>query len=290
MYQIVSDYLDNEKYREEFNDLAKRTFGLDFESWYQNGYLRDGYKPYSIRQEGKIVANVSINKFHLVINNEVKKAIQIGTVMTDNACRGQGLSKYLMEHVLKEYNEKEYIVYLFANDTVLEFYPKLGFERVLEKQYEIDAKEVARQEATIRLLSYDHPQDYEKIELFAQNRKPVSKKLGIIKDRWPLLVYCDDDDTGELYYLEEDEIIVKAKRQDETLHLHDILCLKDFELDDVLEKLVEDTDERIELHFVPDTSKYKWIVTTIKKDDDALFIRSGQIFSNEILFPHTSHT
>ena len=33
-YQLISDYKQNEKYKESFNDLAKHVFELDFKGWY----------------------------------------------------------------------------------------------------------------------------------------------------------------------------------------------------------------------------------------------------------------
>lgn len=35
---LMKDYRNNEELRASFNVLAKKTFGLDFEDWYQNGY------------------------------------------------------------------------------------------------------------------------------------------------------------------------------------------------------------------------------------------------------------
>ena len=58
-----------------------------------------------------------------------KNYIQLGTIMTDKNYRNQGLSKYLMNIVLKEFSEKNDEVYLFANDSVLYFYPKFGFQK-----------------------------------------------------------------------------------------------------------------------------------------------------------------
>ena len=37
MYQVIKNYKDNAKLRASFNHLAEKTFGLNFENWYQNG-------------------------------------------------------------------------------------------------------------------------------------------------------------------------------------------------------------------------------------------------------------
>lgn len=46
--EIIKDYRDHMGLRHSFNELAGRTFGLDFENWYQNGFWGDAYNPISI--------------------------------------------------------------------------------------------------------------------------------------------------------------------------------------------------------------------------------------------------
>ena len=82
----------------------------------------------------KLVANESVSIMKINILEEERIYIQIGTVMTDEEYRNQGLSRFLMEKVLSEWENKCDCIYLFANDTVLDFNPKFGFERVYEYQ------------------------------------------------------------------------------------------------------------------------------------------------------------
>lgn len=55
--------------------------------------------------------------------------------MTDKEYRGMGLSRWLIEKTLEDWKDKCDAVYLFANDSVLNFYPKFGIEKALEYQY-----------------------------------------------------------------------------------------------------------------------------------------------------------
>ena len=103
MFALKKDYKENEPLRASFNALAKRTFGLDFEDWYQNGYWRENYIPYSMVCDENVAANVSVNLTDMLMNGEVKRLIQLGTVMTDEAFRGQGLIRGLMEEIEKDY-------------------------------------------------------------------------------------------------------------------------------------------------------------------------------------------
>jgi len=129
---------DNEAFRRSFNELAEKTFGINFERWYQEGYWNNKYIPYSLMYKEMIVANISVNIVDVLIDGNKRRYIQIGTVMVDECYRGDGLSKVLMDKVLTEWENKCDLIYLYANDSVLDFYPKFGFEKCDEYQHSIN--------------------------------------------------------------------------------------------------------------------------------------------------------
>lgn len=131
---IVKNYRDDAQLRGSFNELAKATFGLDFEPWYQKGFWTDCYNPYSVVLDGKIVANVSVNKTDMIIDGERRKLYQLGTVMTDKAHRNRGYIRAIMAEIEKDTADADG-VYLFGGDNVLEFYPKFGFVQGTEHLY-----------------------------------------------------------------------------------------------------------------------------------------------------------
>ena len=61
---------------------------------------------------------------------EEKQYIQLGTVMTHPDYRKKGLSRVLTNKAIADYREKCDLIYLFANSSVLNFYPKFGFGRI----------------------------------------------------------------------------------------------------------------------------------------------------------------
>ena len=135
MYEIMKGYQKDDKLRNSFNALALETFHLNFEDWYQNGFWRENYIPYSIVIDGKVVANVSVNLTDMMYDGEIKKFIQLGTVMTAKEFRNQGLIRQIMREIEADYKDKVDGMYLFANDSVLDFYPKFGFKESREYQY-----------------------------------------------------------------------------------------------------------------------------------------------------------
>lgn len=289
-YKLISDYMHEDKYRISFNKLAMDTFGLDFEDWYQKELFFNRYLCYSYIHKDKVISNVSVNKIDLLVGEEKKRAIQIGTVMTHPDYRNQGLSAALMKHVIEKY-EKEYdIIYLFANKEVLEFYPRFGFKKVIEGSYELKKEELNEKQCTIRKLNSDNPKDYEIILKLSRNRLPISRKLGVCNDIWPLFVYCLYEFKKDLYYLEEENAIVVARREDEILHLYDVISLKPVDLDNIIEKFVKHNDTKIEFHFIPEFKKYKVEGKLKERPDDTLFVKTKNTELKEVLFPITSHT
>jgi GNAT superfamily N-acetyltransferase len=126
-YTCVTDYKENDELRKSFNVLTQKTYKFDFEFWYHYGYWGDKYIPYSLLKDNKVVANAFVNIIDFTILGEDKRYIQIGTVMTGQEYRGKGLSRFLMERILKDWESRCDLIYLFANESVLDFYPKFGF-------------------------------------------------------------------------------------------------------------------------------------------------------------------
>ena len=91
---IVKNIRDDAALRSSFNRLAEKTFDLNFENWYQNGYWKENYIPYAAVREGQVIANVSVNPMTFSENGILHHYIQLGTVMTDSAFRGQGFAAF----------------------------------------------------------------------------------------------------------------------------------------------------------------------------------------------------
>jgi len=69
--QVIKDYRNDTKLRTSFNELAGKTFGLNFEDWYQNGYWTDRYNPHSIVIDGKVAAAMVLSVKRNTINKRI---------------------------------------------------------------------------------------------------------------------------------------------------------------------------------------------------------------------------
>ncbi|BCZ46073.1 GNAT family acetyltransferase [Clostridium gelidum] len=292
-FKFIKNYLKNDKYRKSFNELGKKTFSINFDQWYREGYLGDNYINYSFLHEEKVVANVSANKFNIIHNGELKKAIQLGTVMTDEHYRNKGLIRKLMDTILKEYENYD-LIYLFANDSVLDFYPKFGFKKVIEGKYELDAKEITGLELNnCKVIKLDLENEEHKniIKRLAKNRVPISQELGIINYSSILNLYCNYEFRDDLYYIKEEDTIIIFRRENNVVNLFDILSSDDFDLDNIISKVIRKEDKSIQFNFIPKSKKYKINFELEENTGDTLFVKEGKgNLEDGILFPKTSHT
>ncbi|EAZ85554.1 GNAT family N-acetyltransferase [Lysinibacillus fusiformis] len=289
-YKLVSDYRHDDRLKESFNDLAIKTFGLDFRDWYNKGYWNDQYIPYSFVQEGKVIANASVYKMSIRINGEQLKGIQIGTVMTDEHYRHQGLAKQLMLHIMKEYEGACDFMYLFANETVLDFYPKFGFTRIHESEFSLDltASPIQRQQTSVQQLTVE--QDLALLEDYAKNRYIHSSMIAVEQNESLLMFYCTLVFPHAIYYLEELETIVFMEEEEGVLNIFDIISLQPIHIEELLANIVKDSTQKVVFYFTPEFTLNGMTATIQPNDDDALFVLSKKaILPGNFMFPLTSH-
>ncbi|WP_155591137.1 GNAT family N-acetyltransferase [Lysinibacillus cavernae] len=290
-YELISDYRHDEKWKDSFNDLAMKTFGLDFRGWYNKGYWNDRYIPFSFVKEGKVIANASINKMSLLINGQRLNGIQIGTVMTDEKYRHQGLAKQLMQHILKEYEDACDFMYLFANDTVLDFYPKFGFTRIHETEFCLDLTKKPirpKKDAAVQQLTIE--QDLALLENYAKNRHIQSSIVDVELNESLLMFYFTLVFHNAIFYLEDLETIVLMEEEEGILTIFDIISLQAVNIDAVLACIVKDTTNKVVFYFTPSFTIEGMTATITPNDDDALFVLSKKpLLQGEFMFPLTSH-
>ncbi|EAG6862501.1 GNAT family N-acetyltransferase [Listeria monocytogenes] len=288
-YEMISDYKDNKMYRDSFNKLAESTFDINFEEWFRSGFWNDKYVCYSYIDNNEVISNVSINKMNLIYQGENYSALQIGTVMTHPNYRGQGLAKNLLNHVIAKYEDQYDFLYLFANDTVLDFYPKFGFERIEESSFTVDACNLKKKASKLKKLNPDNKTDFQLISRIVSERAPLSNILDVKESEDLLMFYVLIALKNELYYLEELDVIVLMEQEGTDLYVLDILSTKKLDVVEVLSYLSTKKIETIHLLFMPEKSKYidaAYIIET----EDMLFVRPNVLTSeNYFLFPATSH-
>lgn len=272
MYKLVKSYRDNEELRNSFNELAEKTFGLNFENWYQNGFWTDNYNPYSIVKDGKVIANVSVNRTDMMWNGKKKTLIQLGTVMTEESYRNQGLIRRIMEEIDNEYMDKIDGMYLFGNDRVVEFYPKFGFRPSFETEY---YKEVQNnEEVSMKQICMNKKEEWYDFQKQIENCKRFSS-FEMVENSQLYMFYISQFMQENVYYSESLNAHAIAEVEGSELYIHGVISEDDVEFEKVIQAFGKQI-QKVTLGFTP-INKQGFISCEHKKEDCTLFLK-GNVF------------
>ncbi|WP_395546418.1 MULTISPECIES: GNAT family N-acetyltransferase [unclassified Lacrimispora] len=273
--------------RRSYNRLAEKTFGLSFEEFFQNGYWTDKYIPYSLIDDGKVIANASVNILKAFYNGQEKRCIQIGTVMTDSDYRNQGLSRYLIERILSEWKETCDTMYLFANDSVLDFYPKFGFVKAVEYQC---SSPITPTKGCVRKLDMSHASDREFLKRYYSKSNPYSALA--IKDNYELLMfYCTSLMKDCVYFLEDFDAVIIASNKNEILTCYDIFSDGNHAMIEMVSRVAESQIRTVVFGFTP-AEHAAFHSRILEEEDTTLFVLKGKdnwFVNHQMMFPVLSH-
>ncbi|TRY31835.1 GNAT family N-acetyltransferase [Aliiglaciecola sp. M165] len=237
-YTLHIGFRDDDSLRIPFNRLTKRVYGFDFENWHQHGYWGEKYIPYALMQGDEMVSNVSISIIDFLVDEKKRTFIQIGSVMTNPDKRHQGLNKLLLEKVLQDWRDNCDLIYLFANNTVLDFYPKFGFRQIDQWQY---ARQIIAKgnNHNVTKLDMSLPENKQLLHDKINCSIPVSK-LSMIQNASLVLFYYTVFLAQNVYQIDELNALAIADFEDGVMYLHDVYSQSDVALDEVVSALAND--------------------------------------------------
>lgn len=272
-YGFVKDYKHIRDLRLSFNKLTEATFDFSLENWYQQGFWADNYIPYSLLFNNEIISNVSITRMEFDFGSDRKTAVQIGTVMTHEKYRHKGLNKFIMEQVLSEWRDQSDFIYLFANDSVLKFYPKFNFEIIDEYQHSKTLSTNSEVSSARRL----NPGDKSDRALLVETIKksvPLSK-ISMRNNASLIMFYCLSYKKNSIYYVDKMKAIVIADFENDTFVLNDVFSKLPVELDDLLHEICDVNTKRVVLGFTP--LNEEGFDKSLLQDGDALFVLKDKL-------------
>ncbi len=283
---FTTEIRDNPALRNSFFSLAQQTFDLDFEPWYQGGGWQDRYLPHALVYDGQVAANVSVNRISFQLGGRRRTYLQLGTVMTHPKYRGMGLSRFLMETVLQTWSDRCDGMYLFANDTVLDFYPKFGFVRAEEAQPFLPA--TPQKPIPLRRLDPGNQAD-RALLLNAYHCSNPFSSFFMEENDGLLLFYALGPFRDLLYAPLEKNAVAILEEDGDTLFCHELLGQWAGDLEKTLNQLARPHTRRIGLGFTP---KDKLPGMTWQPGEEHLFVLSGKenpFAGQKLFFPTISH-
>lgn len=282
--EVIHGYREDPALRSSFNALAEETFGLNFEHWFRLGYWGDNYDPHSVVVDGKIVANVSVNRTDLRIGGEVRRIYQLGTVMTGPEYRNRGYIRAIMAEVEKTCAGADG-VYLFANDSVLEFYPKFGFCRGTEYVYSKEAASAG--ERRMERFPMDTPENRDRLaRAMAESRFQTACEM--VGNPGLIFFYAAQFMADCVYHWPEKDLWAIAEEEDGVLTLHNV-----FGPDVALEEVIAAFGHcgPVTLGFAP-ADPSGWEKQELHEEDCTFFVKGsgfGDFAGKGLRIPTLSH-
>ena len=142
--------------------------------------------------------------------------------MTDEEYRGRGFACRLLGEILDDWKDQCDGVFLFANDTVLDFYPRFGFHREQEYQHVLKLSGTGESDS-FRKLDMDDAEDRELMKAFCGKSNPYSR-LSMSDDGGLVMFYCDSLLRDCIYYCRKYEAVVVGMAGGSDFTCFDIFC------------------------------------------------------------------
>lgn len=288
--ELISDYMRVDTYRHMLNELTRNTFGFDFEGWVTKGYFEGEYIPYSLIEEGRMLSNVSANRMRFLQNGEEKYYIQIGTVMTAEDHRKQGLASRLIKHVISEYENECDGIYLFGNLDAIGFYEKMGFKTVNEYKYFVKNEFVSGNDSKEAFQPISDMDDEVKNHYPDMVRSCLDLSSFAQTNKYGLQMFYTGD-FSNVFYAKDIDCFIVLEQEDGTI-LQSVLCKENVPLSEILKRI--DISHGCALGFTP--RKEDMDICTCEKydgaDDYRLFYRGKElefIERDRLYFPDLSH-
>ena len=236
--------------------------------------------------------------------------------MTDEAYRGQGLNREIMERVLEEYRDKADGIYLFGNDDVVEYYPKFGFVAAREYEYYLPCENLSSCEVlgAGNISSSDETGNINLVQVDMSDEIQVKKFYDFIR-RYPENISEENRNTSfymshnlglyqfwlppgkgkKVFHLSETDSYVVAKMSGEVLHIQQIFGREKIDLlrlaKSLRENIFEKNIKEVSFGFTPCDTK-NLLVREHKEEDCTLFIIGTdleRIERDKLMFPVLSH-
>jgi len=249
---IHSNYRDIEHLRQNFFDFIPKVYkGLSFKKWYELGFWNDRYIPFSMFYQGKIISNVSVYEIKIIIKDEIKKAVQLATIGTLPEYRNYGLATKLIINIMKKYERDTSLFFLFANNDVLNFYPKFGFRPINEWIFSSDIS-LKKQNLNARKLDMNKLEDQELLQNLLRTRLPITTKFGATDYShiflWHSVYFWKDF----LWYIAEKNIIIVGYIHKNSMHIYDIVHNTPFSAKEIMPCIAMQQINKIFFYFTPE--------------------------------------
>lgn len=244
---------DDWDWHDRFFSHLKAIFGIgNFAGWERVGGWGDGYEVLALTEGEDICATIGVTMLEGRLGETGCLPIrQLGVVATRPEDRERGLARRLMNHVLADADREGTPVLLFANRSVVDFYPRFGFRRFVPDRLFLDLAPGGETKGSLgRRLDPEAPEDQAVLTRWCEGVEAHDGVLSARPDASILLWHLMNTQVIA-HLLPEDGGLAFVEVTGEGVMLSDWLSQDGLPDPDLLQSLAAPYGGRIELGFVP---------------------------------------
>ncbi|MBD3332711.1 GNAT family N-acetyltransferase [candidate division GN15 bacterium] len=291
MPQIITNHRHDPLLRKAYYRFMDEVFsGVDFLRWFNHGHWNEAYAPHSIMDGDRMIANASAMRMNVWVENTLVPAVQIGAVGTVEDYRYQGLSRLLMEHVLDKFAHQAELIFLFANESVIDFYPRFGFQRAREVVF-VATRDLPSPKYSARKLHLANAADVAIARELIAERDDPTRLFGASDFGHITWFYILNGFHQRLHYLEDEQILFILSENDGVVHIWDAIARAPFDMSEILPRLLPcEQPQSVHYYFSPDRLPFAYD-SVAEPEDSYLYVRGRFPLENQrFKFPFTAQT
>jgi ribosomal protein S18 acetylase RimI-like enzyme len=285
---VLLSHADVDRHPAFFRYVQRVFPGLDFGPWYRRHGWTPTYEVHAVVDGDELVAAVGVARATAVVAGREHRGAQLGAVGVIPEARGRGLIRGLLEHVLAQLEPAVEVFHLYANETVLDLYPRFGFRRVEETEFEFAVALAPTPTPAPRVDLDDDVARAAWLEACARSLAPT-ERFGMRGYGATALWHASVLHPRAVRVLERGEVYVVAEQREDTLHVLDVAAPRRFDLLPLLPSLLEAPVTRVRFGFCPE----RWCPAArpTGPHDGALFVRTALALpEGPVLLPVLSQT
>jgi predicted N-acetyltransferase YhbS len=273
----------------EFDASVFKDGGGTFSAWGARGGWVEGYDVLAMVVDDRIVGTVGRTSMRYAINGVERNGYQLGAVATHVAHRNRGLARRLMDKVLGELDAPDQPVVLFANSSVLDFYPRFGFRRLAQAGFTGHA-DVRPADTLAPGLDLAKPTDRAWLADHCAKASAIGRRFAA-RDYYSAMLFHLTRQPRMVFRLDLFGAVVIVRQDGDRLLIEDLLAIRPFRLADALPHVCALPVRTLEFGFHPEAWWPEAESRALDDDDSPLFVRGAAAeLEAPIRFPDLAQT
>lgn len=263
--------------------------GETFRRWAQAGGWTKDYEVFALVTERQLVSIIGGTQMQFLFDGVEHDGAQLGAVGTLPGWRGKGLSRQLMNSVLADKLAPDRPVILFANDTVLDFYPRFGFRPVAQQRFLL-ARRLDPARRPIRRLDLTVTGDRALLAECCVRAAPISRRFAA-RAHFPIVLWNLIHCPRPVLLIDDMAAALVVSQVGRWLLVHDVYAPSAFDLIPALASAIDSPVDGIEFCFDPQEWLAAMPVTVdVYTEDPCFLLWNGNLPSGTCRFPGLAQT